>query len=802
MSSSTSDPSPADTNHGSSASSISPLVTTTTTQPQAKRTRVLLSCGACRASKLKCDRADPCSQCLKKGRPDACHYAPRPQKPEKPAKSMAARLRRLEGMVRGMLDEDGVPIVQPDAEEGPGEGGARSDVSAVAAQASTDAGGQVVRGNLGATSYVGGTHFAAILQDIDELKNYFEYPEEDEGDIAGDSYGMAGSPEFLLLSHNAPRSREELLSLLPEKSVIDRLMMRYFNSNSPSQHILHKPTFSKEYGKFWEDPSAVSLHWIAILFMVTSLGVFFSTFQAPHELENDSSMAGMDRFRVYRGAAGTALIWGKYSQPNQWTLQAMLLYVEADFLVARQSQMNCYLLSSVLIRLMLKMGLHRDPSKLPNLTPYDGEMRRRLWNLAIQIDLLVAFHLGLPAMIHGIESDTALPMNLIDTDFSQETTELPVARPASDYTSLSYPINKAALCRVFGLVARQAHSLKVPTYAEVMQLDGVLEKTYNDVPIFMKVTSMEKSITDPPMQVIQRYGLASLYQKSRCVLHRKYITDAVPKKEHEYSRKACLTAALELLEYQNTLYEACKPGGMLSPNGWFVSSLAVNDFLLADMVVALVIQSEHYSGIVDGSEWLVQGTPTPTKEELLTSLRRSMFIWQQMAMRIPDCAKASELVGTVTRKIETQMGMTPTTYPDSETSANVHDEPGLMTGLTIDEHAGGAPTAGLEIDDQMEENPPAFFRFPPPSNVHGTSVETNMPWMMAGPSDYDWGQFDAFTRGPTDQGFELPSQSLSGQPQGQSFQIQEPSWLDRNPLDDLDFVTRNVITGTTSFGGR
>lgn len=113
-----------------------------------KRTRVLLSCGTCRASKLKCDRQDPCGQCLKKGRPDACQYAPRPQKPQKPAKTMAARLRRLEGMVREMLDEDG------------GETGGCGPPQG------TDAGGQVVRGDMGATSYVGGTHFAAILQDV------------------------------------------------------------------------------------------------------------------------------------------------------------------------------------------------------------------------------------------------------------------------------------------------------------------------------------------------------------------------------------------------------------------------------------------------------------------------------------------------------------------------------------------------------------------------------------------------------------------------------------------------------------
>jgi hypothetical protein len=78
---------------------------------------------------------------------------------------------------------------------------------------------------------------------IDELKNYFEYPEDEEVDgTSDDPYETGQSPELLLISQNGPRNREELLSLLPDKTVADRLLMRYFSSNSPSQReypLLH-----------------------------------------------------------------------------------------------------------------------------------------------------------------------------------------------------------------------------------------------------------------------------------------------------------------------------------------------------------------------------------------------------------------------------------------------------------------------------------------------------------------------------------------------------------------------------------
>ncbi len=113
----------------------------------AKRIRVLLSCAPCRLSKLKCDRAEPCGQCLKKGRIDGCLYAPKPQK-AKPAKSMAARLKRLEGMVRGMMDGEIPKDDGPEAKDFPSQQP-----------------GKVVLGG-GSATYVGATHFMAMLDDV------------------------------------------------------------------------------------------------------------------------------------------------------------------------------------------------------------------------------------------------------------------------------------------------------------------------------------------------------------------------------------------------------------------------------------------------------------------------------------------------------------------------------------------------------------------------------------------------------------------------------------------------------------
>lgn len=127
--------------------------------PHVKRTRVLLSCGSCRASKLKCDRLSPCGQCAKKGRPESCAYAPRPQK-ARPVKGMAARLKRLEGMVRGMID------IPNDSSSNVGEVRGGVALPAHCSSEGKNPGGHVIVRSERSTNYVGGTHFMAILEDV------------------------------------------------------------------------------------------------------------------------------------------------------------------------------------------------------------------------------------------------------------------------------------------------------------------------------------------------------------------------------------------------------------------------------------------------------------------------------------------------------------------------------------------------------------------------------------------------------------------------------------------------------------
>jgi hypothetical protein len=155
----------------------------------AKRNRTQLSCTHCRQAKLKCDRKLPCSPCVKKGRSGQCSFPP-PATRKKPAESMQSRLRHLENLVKDVMNAQ-VPIHNDSSFDGALVNSMQNDsvvdfksdmgvqdpilnqnvisnveLPVAKTNASTSgSSGQLIQ-NAKETTYVGATHWAAILDDV------------------------------------------------------------------------------------------------------------------------------------------------------------------------------------------------------------------------------------------------------------------------------------------------------------------------------------------------------------------------------------------------------------------------------------------------------------------------------------------------------------------------------------------------------------------------------------------------------------------------------------------------------------
>lgn len=132
-------------------------------------------------------------------------------------------------------------------------------------------------------------------------------------------------------------------------------------------------------------------------------------------------------------------------------LQAFILFL---VLVRRHDDTRVsWTLTGLAIRMGQSMGLHRDGTSFPGLTPLEIEMRRRLfWALCI-LDLRAAEDQGTDLTIVDRTFDTEFPLNINDTDLTPEMTEMPQPRQGS--TDMTFSLIRYEIC---GL-ARRLHTM-------------------------------------------------------------------------------------------------------------------------------------------------------------------------------------------------------------------------------------------------------------------------------------------------------------------------------------------------------
>lgn len=109
---------------------------------------------------------------------------------------------------------------------------------------------------------------------------------------------------------------------------------------------------------------------------------------------------------------------------------------------------------------------------------------------------------------------------------------------------------------------------------------------------------MSLSILDDSEAIIRRFFVAVLFHKSKCVLHRRYLSapNTSESRRHDryiYSRKACVEHSLKLLEIQKTLNGETRAGARLYAYRWKVSAVMQTDFLLGTTILCVSLDQEQ-----------------------------------------------------------------------------------------------------------------------------------------------------------------------------------------------------------------
>lgn len=390
--------------------------------------------------------------------------------------------------------------------------------------------------------------------------------------------------------------------------------------------------------------------WLGQLFAIMCLSSQFQQLAlAPNALTPLAMSPGQDNelaIAAFQAKLVECLILGHYTEGGPYVVETLILYFLSEVFPLKEVGVGIWMLVGTIVQVAMHMGYHRDAVHFPkSITPFAGEMRRRVWSMVLQIDFSISTQLGLPRLIS--QSNTAEPRNLYDSDFDESTTEIPPSRPQTEVTPILYTLAKLRILSVGVRISDLTSEPREYSYTEVLRLDQQITEAMDSLPSSMKWESLPASLTATPLVLVQRIWLNMCIQRLKVILHKRFLVPkASERQKYAYSRSTCLTAAMKILEFQHTIDDETCPDGRLYQIRWRVSTAMTQEFLLATSVLCLYLQThgqnkeqhphpqQRYS--LEDAEVAVQ------EDRIRQLLRTSLDIWLRLSADSTEARRAAE----------------------------------------------------------------------------------------------------------------------------------------------------------------
>ncbi|THX40346.1 hypothetical protein D6D10_03572 [Aureobasidium pullulans] len=425
------------------------------------------SCVTCRKRKVKCDKLHPCSNCARAH--IECVFPTPGRAPRKPRKvsdsrdaELLARLRRLEGVVKGL----GVDIAHPDSLPDPlpessveaaplGSGLSDTHEATLptvrecpdppdqtqtnkhgnddnewaaknryidesrSAKFETRFGRLVI--NEGRSRYVNNSFWANLSNEVEDLKGILNQNTDDEGDDPSPVQTLPDQHHGWIFSFSS--QNVDLLSLHPIAGQIETYWNVYKERVDPLVKVLHIPTIEPTVLASASHLANLSKSFEALLFAIyygatTSL----SEEDCINKLgEEKGLLLSRYRFGVEQALARANFL----TTEEMMVVQAIVIFLIC--LRRNNDARVIWTLTGLVVRIAQTLGVHRDGLHF-GLPPFEIEMRRRLWWQICILDVRASEDHGSDPTITEQAFDTKMPLNINDEDLDPAMTQLPAER--------------------------------------------------------------------------------------------------------------------------------------------------------------------------------------------------------------------------------------------------------------------------------------------------------------------------------------------------------------------------------------
>ncbi|KAL8704656.1 MAG: hypothetical protein Q9201_002190 [Fulgogasparrea decipioides] len=401
-----------------------------------------LSCGTCRERKVRCDKNQPCSTCQRAKVPcifPSAKRLPRKRQGErkKTNEKLLQRLNRLEALVEkaGLDEKEGQAVKKekrspnPSNHSSPGRfsNGDGLQKKRERSETSQSSGSQpfgktALEGEM--SRYLSSNFWASLSDEVEGLRidlNQSSDEKENDDDDEPDSeppiqpHQTLPSQNGFIFNYSMPKVN--LRSLHPTPVQIETMCFIYMTNVDPINKILHKPTLRKfiSGAKDHLDSMPGGSKMQALMFAMYFAAV---TSLTPEECMIQFGEHKKDLLSRYRYGTEQALIQAELLNSMEMvTLQALVIYLIC--IRCHDDSRLAWTLTSLAIRIAHALDLHRDDS-CASLSPFNTEMRRRLWWQIIILDGRAAEDRGSDPMILDLSYNTMRPSNVNDEDIDPE----------------------------------------------------------------------------------------------------------------------------------------------------------------------------------------------------------------------------------------------------------------------------------------------------------------------------------------------------------------------------------------------
>ena len=361
------------------------------------------------------------------------------------------------------------------------------------------------------------------------------------------------------------------MAALPTKPDREYLITNYFQHISPFFHILHGPTFQKQYKAYLDQPLATDHAWLALLFLICSIAVNILEIDDPTFISLRSTLNTewkvADVSLYYRQTAMNCLCQDEFLvRFNLGTLEALLLLVYSishnegverswtllgENLPIPKTHIRSDTKTGITLNIAIALQCNRQDFS-PGINCIETERRRRCWSGVLLLYTYQAISFRDVNILPITDMETALPADVNDIDVLADRI-LPASSRPTQMSSMRF---KISLHQLSARICKAVSTKETMSATRLALFEGEIaneQRRWDSTFLLDGRPSLLETSSYAQWCVLQVYA-NQLY----LILHRPFCRTGpeIPGSSTQASRSKCIVAGAALLDIHRQIWES------------------------------------------------------------------------------------------------------------------------------------------------------------------------------------------------------------------------------------------------------